>query len=407
MIIRRVLAGAAAVVTLAGIGLGTAASANASVVNGPTSNIIAEAGFQVSGTVPVNEVRTNVTVAPGSTSDAAVVLETNTNGGNEYVTGLRNESGEYFLAAAVAHGVTNPVTGAPAMSGLTWHNVPTINSPTGALFPSATGGTFTIELHYSTHLHTVVVVAGQTENNVASLDTFTGVHATFTAPAVEGVNTAPAGARTDLFFNRNGLTEPAGSNVGGIAGTRVTLDFFNLDQTQGVAGSHVNLGASALPATSSDFNVTRSGALTIIAPVNHCATVGCGTQEDLNNRLISVVNGNVITRVHPVGTQDEFVWTHPSSATSNAQIKVAEYAPDGVLSGRYLSVSAGNVVLQAAANDNAAQQWIPTEVTGGFTWSPVGSPALILTSEGTGVMRVHALDSPLNNGQVFNFVSVS
>lgn len=266
MILRRALASAAVLAALVGTGLGTAVAANASVVNGPTSNGIYAAGFQVSGTTSINEVRSNVTVASNATSDAYLFLESNVNGGDEYVVSLRNEGGEYFLAAADAHGVTNPVTGAPAISGLTFHNIPTVHSADGSLFSAADGGAFTIELHYSTSKHTVVVVAGQSENNVASLDTFTGVHGTFTAPAIEGVSTHPFAHNTDLFFNRNGLTEPAGSNVGGVAGTRVTLDFFNLDQTQGVNGPAINLAASALPTTSSDFTVTNNANLTVTAP---------------------------------------------------------------------------------------------------------------------------------------------
>lgn len=291
---------AASAVTVIGFG---AATANAAVVNGPSNNVIAEAGFQVSGNTPVNEVRTNVTVAPNSDSDGAVFLESNVNGGREFALAVRNEGGEYFLADASAS-VANPATGAPAVSGLTWHNVSTINSSTGALFPASTGGAYTIELHYSTSRHTVVAVAGPTETNTASLDTFSNVHGNFFAPAVEGLNGSPSGGRTDLFFNRNGLTEPAGSNKGGIAGTRITLDFFNLDQTQGVnAVARANYVASSLPATSSAFNVRNALSLTGTFNGQQGALTAISNRPDSGgngNWGIDTINRDVIVTNHGV-----------------------------------------------------------------------------------------------------------
>jgi len=66
--------------------------------------------------------------------------------------------------------------------------------------------------------------------------TFNG---TFNAPAIETLNFGgkflPI-STPQASFTRSGITEPAGHNVGGVAGTRVTFDFFATNEA--VATEH-------------------------------------------------------------------------------------------------------------------------------------------------------------------------
>jgi hypothetical protein len=81
--------------------------------------------------------------------------------------------------------------------------------------------------------------------------------------ASNGTDAGNLPSGTVFGYNRNGLTEPAGFNHGGIAGSRITFDLFPtvdfLATTDGGAPSVTNpatLTPSALPAVSSDFTVT-------------------------------------------------------------------------------------------------------------------------------------------------------
>ena len=219
--------------------LGSTAAANAAAtINGPFYNA-GEAGYQIQSTVPFNEVRTTIHVPAGSTTSSFIDLQEGVNGGETFALGLiyNPSDGNFYLKGLEGIALDGLHTGVPLPSSIIFpHLVPisTLGVPAGdPLFSSITGGSYYVELHYSTKNHVVQYVAGPAETDAATLNerfSFTG---TFNAPAIETLNFGgkflPI-STPEASFTRSGVTEPAGHNVGGIAGTRVTFDFFPLDE---------------------------------------------------------------------------------------------------------------------------------------------------------------------------------
>ena len=247
----RLMLAASGLATVALLGSSVAANAAtaAGPVNGPFYNI-AESGYQLQSQVRFNEVRTTIHIPAGSLSSPCAILQENVNGGATAAICLINVNGAYQLWGTTGAQI-NGQTGVPfpelhafraALIPLSTLGVPA----GGTLFTSQTGGSYYVEAHYSTHRHLVQYVAGPTETDAATLGNafsfpFSG---DFNAPAVETFNatnlfgqgrTLPISA-PQASFTRTGITEPAGSNVGGIAGTRVTFDFFATNEA--VATTH-------------------------------------------------------------------------------------------------------------------------------------------------------------------------
>jgi hypothetical protein len=257
--------------------LGSSAAANAATINGPIYNT-GEAGYQIQSSVPFNEIRTTIHVPAGSTSSSFIDLAEGVNGGETFSIGLayRNSTQSFYLYGLEGFNFSNIATGVPLPATLFGtHLVPlsTLGAPAGTpLFSTLTGGSYYVELHYSTKNHVVQYVAGPTETDAATLNerfSFTG---TFNAPAIETLNlTSLIGfggflspSTPQASFTRSGITEPAGHNVGGIAGTRVTFDFFPLDEAVATTGggaptiahNQITLEPSpALPGVGSAFGV--------------------------------------------------------------------------------------------------------------------------------------------------------
>jgi hypothetical protein len=270
---------------LAGAGLATvallasSAAANAATINGPIYNT-GEAGYQIQSSVSFNEVRTTIHIPAGSESSAFIDLQENINGGETFVIGLAYDpaNGDYYLQGV--KGFTfDAQAGVPlpeAIFAAHLVNLPTLGAPAGTpLFNSESGGSYYVELHYSTLHHLVQFVAGPTETDEATLNTGTTgffFSGTFNAPAIETFNlqNLVGGGKflpistPQASFTRSGVTEPAGSNVGGIAGTRVTFDFFPLDEAVATThGSAPTIGTNeitlepspALPGVGSAFGI--------------------------------------------------------------------------------------------------------------------------------------------------------
>jgi len=253
--------------------LGSSAAANAAAtINGPFYNA-GEAGYQVQSAVSFNEVRTTIHIPAGSSTSSFIALQQTVNGGKTYAIGLVNVGGNYILAG-VEGIVVNTATGVPLpvkVIQASYVPLPTLGAPAGTpLFSNQTGGSYYVELHYSTKEHLVQYVAGPTETDAAVLNVSPDLgfvfNEAFNAPAVETLNfggiNLPVSA-PQASFTRTGLTEPAGSNVGGIAGTRVTFDFFALNEAEATGnggaptiGNPVTLLPSpALPGVGSAFGV--------------------------------------------------------------------------------------------------------------------------------------------------------
>lgn len=252
--------------------LGSSAAANAAAtVNGPFPNI-GEAGYQIQSSVPFNEVRTTIHIPAGSSTSSFIALQQTVNGGETFAIGLLNIGGDYFLAGIKGISI-NTATGVPLPVALIRPRLvelPTLGAPAGTpLFSNQTGGSYYVELHYSTSRHLVQYVAGPTETDAATLNVsgtsffFDGI---FNAPAIETLNFGGVNlpiATPQASFTRSGITEPAGHNVGGIAGTRITFDFFALDEAEATGnGGPVTIGnpatlkpSPALPGVGSAFGV--------------------------------------------------------------------------------------------------------------------------------------------------------
>jgi len=253
--------------------LGSSAAANAAAtVNGPFPNI-GEAGYQLQSAVSFNEVRTTVHVPVGSSTSDFIALQQNVNGGRTFAIGLINEGGNYFLAGIEGFSF-NVATGVPLPAALVHPHIvllPTLGAPAGTpLFSNQTGGSYYLELHYSTKEHLVQWVAGPTETDAAVLNVSPDqgfvFNDAFHAPAIETINFGGVNlpiSTPQASFTRSGVTEPAGENVGGIAGTRVTFDFFALNEAEATGnGGPVTIGnpatllpSPALPGVGSAFGV--------------------------------------------------------------------------------------------------------------------------------------------------------
>lgn len=275
--------------------LASSAAANAAAapkaINGP--NITGHvAGYEISGdphghNVRFNEVRGTATFAPGSTTDAVWAMQSTNNGGETFALrahfvgqgqregalggGIAPVSGWYLQAGfGVPHNAQN---GTFDPQSIGWVAVDSMQAEAGdPLFQVNTGGTIFGEVHQSTKTGVIAFVTGVSETNNSTLaKTYGGIFSTFNAPAVEGWNWAPSQLGLNspqVQFSRVGITEPAGSNVGGTAGTRITFDYFNVWQTLATAfgGAPTTTDPLALvtgpsfPVTGSSFGVV-GGAL--------------------------------------------------------------------------------------------------------------------------------------------------
>jgi hypothetical protein len=273
----RLMLAASGLATVALLGSSAMAyAASPKVVNGPDFTTDT-AGYQINSAVPFNEVRATIHVSPGDTTDGVLALQSNVNGGHTVVFRLHEVGGGYILQVANDPFVVNTQSGVfdpSSIPAFLWRDIASPSAPAGgALVLANTGGSAYLEIHESTATDTLAFVEGPSETDVATLGltfNFSG-KLPLNAPVVEGWN----GDATDLGLNepeinftRVGVTEPAGHNVGGIAGTRVTFDFFNVDQvlaTRTGAGPTVTnplalVTGPSLPQTSSDFGLV-GGAL--------------------------------------------------------------------------------------------------------------------------------------------------
>jgi hypothetical protein len=262
-------------------------ASTASVPHAGTVNAIYSqnlAGYTVTlGSTQFNEVRATVTL-PDYTNDgvqpdsvgSGVLLASTVNGGEEAIlapvwdaTGNQSagcSANSWTLEWDAQH--TSSETNLLPVTDLT-----PVQSSDSAVCLNG-GSSEYLELHQSTNTGVLSVVAGPDEfdNNATLAQKFIGKFSRFYVagvgmnlgqqgePDTTGFGTLPLG--TQSMFTRVGVTEPAGFNRGGIAGTRVTFDFF--PQTKYVATStgtapttdSVGVAApTALPATSSDFSV--------------------------------------------------------------------------------------------------------------------------------------------------------
>jgi len=238
----RLMLAASGLATVALLGSSVAANA-AATINGPFYNP-GEAGYQVQSSVNFNEVRTTVHVDPGSSTSPFIALQSTVNGGATAIIGLENIGGNYFLYGAtdvqlnVAAGVPLPAAViAPQLQPLS-----SIGAPAGTpLFNSQSGGSFFIEVHYSTKHNLVQFVAGPSETNEATLavgHVFTESQQ-FHAPSIETLNFGGGSlpiSTPQVSFTRSGLTEPSGENIKTVGGKRITFDAFPLNEA--VATTH-------------------------------------------------------------------------------------------------------------------------------------------------------------------------
>jgi hypothetical protein len=124
------------------------------------------------------------------------------------------------------------------------------------------------ELHYSTSTGVVSFIAGPSEADNNVLAQIGHVWGSFLAPAVGFLTTTGAVAAgltpgsVQGRWSRVGVTEPAGSNVGAVAGQRITFDWFKLrewvvtvDGFPLSAGDPELAGPTLLPAAGSMFDV--------------------------------------------------------------------------------------------------------------------------------------------------------
>lgn len=269
----RLMLAASGLATVALLG-STAVAQAAGTVNGPFFNRF-EAGYELHSTVQFNEVRATVHVPAGSSTSPFLALQETVNGGRTFAIGLLNVGGNYFLAG-IEGATINGATGVPFASGLTIAHpvfLPTLGAPVGTpLFSNQTGGSYYLELHYSTLHNLVQFIAGPSETDNAVLNVNSargfGFDGVFNAPAIETVNFTSARLQSpstpQASFTRDGVTEPAGFNVGGKAGVRVTFDFFATDEAvataQGgaptISANQITLVPSpALPGVGSAFGV--------------------------------------------------------------------------------------------------------------------------------------------------------
>jgi len=266
----RLMLAASGLATVALLGSSVAANA-ASTINGPFYNI-GEAGYQVQSSVNFNEVRTTVHVAPGSSTSPFIALQESVNGGATAAIGLQNIGGKYFLVGDTDLQL-NVATGVPLPAAVIANQLQFLSS-LGApaktpLFTSKTGGSYFIEVHYSTRHNLVQFVAGPTETNEATLSVghVFNIEKQFHAPAIETLNFGGGllpPSVPQVSFTRSGLTEPSGENIKTVGGARITFDAFPLNLAVATVkgtppttiGNPVSLKPSpALPGVGSAFGV--------------------------------------------------------------------------------------------------------------------------------------------------------
>jgi hypothetical protein len=262
--LHRLAAGAAGLLAAAGIALAAGAPAGAATISSHFSHN--QVAYEILSDVQFNQQRAVFTIKPGSDIAYGVGLQATVDGGDSVALAAVPEDGNYVLKAVTTlTDVTNTQPGTPFGPGVQFHTIASSDSAVGILFSQATGGTVYLEARESTAHHLVNYVEGQgpsAEVSAATLGTIvTGVHTVFHAPFLGAVALAPfTPGAAKAVISRNGVTEPAGSNVGGVAGKRITFDFFNNDLTQATTTGDMNgaliLKASpALPGTGSTFGI--------------------------------------------------------------------------------------------------------------------------------------------------------
>jgi hypothetical protein len=218
-----------------------AAAPSQSATNGPVWQPFFT-GYEINSSLPFNENRGTVTIPAGSTSSVAIGMETNVNGGEIFAIGLiYNPADHGFYLADVSGAGANVNTGSPIGPGVTITPVATNGFPAlTPLFFNNTQNSYYLETHYSTREHLIQFVAGPSETDNATLGVSFAfsdfLHAPFTG-VFNLAGFALALNSPQASFSRDGITEPAGSNVGGVAGTRVTFDSNNwaLDESEAIA----------------------------------------------------------------------------------------------------------------------------------------------------------------------------
>lgn len=238
----RLMLAASGLATVALLGSSVAANA-AATVNGPFYNI-GEAGYQLQTSGNFNEVRTTVHVDPGSSTSPFIALQETVNGGATAVIGLENIGGNYFLYGATDLQL-NVATGVPLPAAIIAPQLQPLSSlgaPAGTpLFNSQSGGSYFIEVHYSTRHNLVQFVAGPSETDAAtlSLGHVFNIEKEFHAPAIETLNFGGGSlpiSTPQVSFTRSGLTEPSAENFHTVGGARITFDAFALNEA--VATTH-------------------------------------------------------------------------------------------------------------------------------------------------------------------------
>jgi hypothetical protein len=249
----RLMLAASGLATVALLGSSVAANA-ASTINGPFYNI-GESGYQVQSSVNFNEVRTTVHVAPGSSTSPFIALQQSVNGGATATIGLKNVGGNYFLEGATNLQL-NVASGVPLPAASIANQVQFLSSPgTPAgtpLFNSQSGGSFFIEVHYSTRHNLIQFVAGPSETDAATLSVghVFNFEKQFHAPAIETLNFGGANlpiSTPQVSFTRSGLTEPSGENIQTVGGARITFDAFALNEAVATEnGGSPTIGTNAI-----------------------------------------------------------------------------------------------------------------------------------------------------------------
>ncbi len=242
--------------------LGSSVAANAATapatINGPFYNI-GEAGYQLQTTANFNEVRATVHVDPGSSTSPFIALQETVNGGATAVIGLENIGGSYFLYGATDLQL-NVATGVPLPAAIIAPQLQPLSSlgaPAGTpLFDSEMGGSYFLEVHYSTRHNLVQFAAGPTETDAATLGVghVFNVEKQFHAPAIETLNFGGGSlpiSTPQVSFTRGGTTEPSGENRETVGGARITFDAFPLNlaeaTTHGGSPTISHNGISLLP----------------------------------------------------------------------------------------------------------------------------------------------------------------
>jgi hypothetical protein len=269
------LVGAAALLSTAAM-IASAAPASATVVGPPvTSNHLGGyAGAKAN--VHLNENRSNTTLpdltGSGVTADrigSGVTIQQGPGGGETLAAAWvwnDTSSGCSSTQWALEEGAQSEPsqTPIPPAGGLTPIMV---GSPLHGICANG-GATAFIGVHWSTARRQFAVLYAPIEaNNVTIFEEFVSFHGNFLeagtgVTTTDGVNAAALPSGKVFGYTRNGLTEPAGFNFGGKAGTRVTLNAFNLTQFLGTESGGAKTPSNpatlqpSAPGVGSAFTVT-------------------------------------------------------------------------------------------------------------------------------------------------------